>query len=290
MLDSLCFPDPVVPPIQVLRLDKNDPLISGNKFYKLKPWIKKAQQQQAGLMSCGGAWSNHLHALAAAGQRLDIPTAGLVRGLEDNNLTPTLEDCQQMGMQLIGVTRQQYRDRHEPGFAGRFEAGAGGKTLWVPEGGTCENSVRACEEIGHLINTAHLNYDFDSVWLAVGSGGTLAGIARCLHSSISLYAVPVMAHWSDVKARVNGYLNSAQAARITWVSDGYFGGFGRINQQHLAFMRQIHTQLDMPFDPVYTGKLLRRMVVACQQGDAVGTKPLLVHTGGLQGRRSLDQC
>jgi 1-aminocyclopropane-1-carboxylate deaminase len=60
--------------LAVLRLDLIDPLISGNKWFKLSSYLALAAESgAAGLISLGGAHSNHLHALAAAGQRWAFP-------------------------------------------------------------------------------------------------------------------------------------------------------------------------------------------------------------------------
>jgi 1-aminocyclopropane-1-carboxylate deaminase len=287
MIESFIWPDGKKLQVSVFRLDLNHPRISGNKYYKLKPWIEKALQQQAGLMSCGGAWSNHLHALAAAGQEQGIASYGLVRGLEAENLTITLEDCRQMGMQLLAVSRKHYADRYRTDFAARYQAILPLPVLWVPEGGTDETAVVACESIGSLLNQQYSNNRFDSVWLAVGSGGTLAGIARSLRSDVKLFAVPVMKHWQSVRDKVNNYLTAAQASRINWIGEADYGGFGRYNHQHLAFLARLEMYAGIHFDPVYTGKLLRRLVELHQFAGLNVNKPLVIHTGGLQGRRSV---
>lgn len=288
MFQTFVFPGDKPLNVHVFRLDVNHPLISGNKFYKLRPWLEKAQKQQAGLLSCGGAWSNHLHALAAAGQQADIAVFGLVRGLEQDNLTVTLEDCIDMGMQLIPITRTAYQNRYQPDFAVQYQQQLGMKTLWVPEGGTDENAVSACEYIGLEINRCQEKHRFDSVWLSVGSGGTLAGIARSLDTSLPLYAVPVLKHWDDVRYRVNSYLKPEQAERINWIGEGNFGGFGRCNQRQINFHAKLEHLSGIPFDPVYTSKLVRRMLEIQTQGNMPGENPLVIHTGGLQGRRSIE--
>ena len=287
MIQTFAFPEIPSLLIHVLRLDANHALISGNKYYKLKPWLEKALSLNAGLMSCGGAYSNHLHALAAAGQQQGIATYGLVRAMQENNLTTTLQDCQPMGMQLFPVSRADYRKRYEAGFADKYLRRIEQTALWVPEGGTDESAVAACEEIGLALNHYLQHYHFDSVWLAVGSGGTLAGIARSLHPEVPLYAVPVLKHWKDVRQRVNSYLGAQQAGRINWVERGDFGGFGRYNRQHVEFIARLEQLSGIPFEPVYTAKLVRRLHELYQSRACSGNRPLVVHTGGLQGRRSI---
>ena len=160
-------------PIHVFRLDQNHEILSGNKLYKLQPWLQKAGAEKLALLSCGGAWSNHLHALAFAGQQQGLPTYGLVRGLEENNLTFTMQDCANFGMKLIPVTREEYRQRYTDEFVLRHLERLGERALWVPEGGTDELAVTVCEQIGQRLNSLLESSGFSSVWLAVGSGGTI---------------------------------------------------------------------------------------------------------------------
>ena len=88
--------------LDLLRIDQLDPQISGNKWYKLKYNILHAHQQgKKTIISFGGAWSNHIHALAFAGNRLGIDTIGVIRGERSDKLSATLVDAEQLGMQSL---------------------------------------------------------------------------------------------------------------------------------------------------------------------------------------------
>ena len=289
MYQSFIYPSAKPLEIQVCRLDLNHPLVSGNKLYKLKPWIKQANEQNVALVSCGGAFSNHLHALAAAGHEHGLPTFGIVRGMQQNKLTVTLRDCQQMGMTLISASRSDYLKRHDADFIDAYQMYLPKNFLWVPEGGTDESSIKSCESIGVLLNEMQTKYAFDSVWIAVGSGGTVAGIARSLDPAIKLFAVPVLKEWASVKERVNDFLKPAQQLRLNWIAGGSYGGFGRIKPEHIKFMAYLEKMANIPFDPVYTSKLLRRLLEIHESNQLAGSRPLVIHTGGLQGRRSVAQ-
>ena len=274
--------------IHVYRLDKNHEVVSGNKFYKLQPWLLRAEVEKAALLSCGGAFSNHLHALAYAGKQHNIATYGLVRGLEPDSLTCTMLDCKAMGMQLIPVSRKEYRQRYSAEFAKDQLESLNVHALWVPEGGTTEAAVASCEQIGHEINRFSELHHFDSVWLAVGSGGTLAGIARSLRSDMPVFAVPVMRDWQQVKQRIAVYMTAEQRQRIQWIDHADYGGFGRLNRESLAFHRELESVSGIPFDPVYTSKLMRRMKELLLSRVLAVNAPLMIHTGGLQGRRTIE--
>lgn len=274
--------------IAVMRLDKNDAEISGNKLYKLQPWLKRALANDAGLLSCGGAFSNHLYALAAAGKRYGLQTAALVRGMEKDKMTFTMQDCAVMGMRLIPVTRQDYANRYDAGFADKYLKLFNENMLWVPEGGTGLEAVVACEQIGTEINLLNESYAFDSLWVAVGSGGTLAGLVRSLHPSIQIRAVAVMKDYQPVKKRLSKYLNQEQSNRICWVEGGWYRGFGRFRQGDVDLQLALEKSTGILLDPVYTAKLMRRMFEAYQNNEFADRRPLMLHTGGLQGRRSIN--
>lgn len=274
--------------VGILRLDKNDAQISGNKFYKLQPWLHDALHTGVGLLSCGGAYSNHLYALAAAGKRYGIKTAGLVRGLEPDNLTYTMQDCSALGMKLLAITRQEYSNRYQSGFADKYLRQFQQPMLWVPEGGTDSKAVKACEQIGIEINQLSNSYKFDALWLAVGSGGTLAGITRSLKPTVQIRAVPVMKDYLPVKKRVSEYLDKQQSARISWVENGWYQGFGQFKQADVKQLLELEKQTGVPLDPVYTAKVMRRMFEAYQNNEFSDRHPLFLHTGGLQGRRSIS--
>ena len=117
--------------LAVLRLDLLDPLLSGNKWFKLRPHIEAAAAAGAyGLISLGGAHSNHLHALAAAGQRFGFATVGLLRGeahkpgqaeaFLDDACTYAEQLCAELklnGIELLGPVPAPMERR-----AGRFRA------------------------------------------------------------------------------------------------------------------------------------------------------------------------
>ncbi len=282
------LPDAACRPLPVLRLDNLHPLVSGNKFFKLQPWVDKALASRSALLSCGGAWSNHLHALAGAGQMHQLQVHAVVRGFEAHNPTPTMIDCMAMGMQVSAVSRELYRQRYAPGFIRAQINRLGCQAIWIPEGGTDEEAVLSCEQIGHHLNQSHaMTGEFDSVWLAVGSGGTLAGLARSLNPQIKLYGVPVMSQWLDVKKRVEQLLTTEQAESIHWIDGASYGGFGRMNSAYREFFKRLDQSSGVVFDPVYTGKLVMRLAQFMLADDNAGERPLVVHTGGLQGRRSL---
>lgn len=163
--------------VAVLRLDLIDPLISGNKWFKLRHHLAQADASAApGLISLGGNHSNHLHALAAAGRRFGFATAGLLRGQPQE--TPTVRDLQALGMQLHWLGYEGYRARHQPGFWAPWQAQYPG---WhcIAEGG---GGLAGAEGCALIMQQAHAGLSaigwagYDAWWLAAGTGTTLAGL------------------------------------------------------------------------------------------------------------------
>ena len=276
--------------VAVLRLDLIDPLISGNKWFKLTGHLRLAIEAGGqGVISLGGAHSNHLHALAAAGQRFGFATVGLLRGHEQQ--TPTTRDLQALGMELHWLGYGGYRARHQPDFW----------TPWrtryphlhcVPEGGGGLAGALGCGAIPDMVRCqlSDIGWDrHDGWWLAAGTGTTLAGLVLAeqgAHPVHGALAVPDDHGVAQNVAAIFGQVGrEASAFRLHPASRG---GFARTDADLLEFTARAETDSDLPLEPIYTGKALLALhdqVVAGQI--AKGTRLIFIHTGGLQGRRAM---
>ncbi|WDY56497.1 1-aminocyclopropane-1-carboxylate deaminase/D-cysteine desulfhydrase [Pseudomonas sp. PSKL.D1] len=267
----------------ILRLDLIDPLISGNKWFKLRHHLDQAHAAGAlGLISLGGNHSNHLHALAAAGKRFGFRTAGLLRGHPQD--TPTVRDLQALGMELHWLGYGAYRSRHEPGFWAPWQARYPG---WhcIPEGGGGLAGAKGCALIVEQAQAQlpTLGWpDFDAWWLAAGTGTTLAGLVlaeagrRAVHGAL---AVPMDHGVPQAVAELAG-------AHGYQLHDACRGGFAKLDDELLAFIDTTEQQTGVPLEALYTGKALMALRDQVQAGLFVpGTRLVFVHTGGLQGRR-----
>src|SRR5687767_13347273 len=142
--------------IFVLRLDKIHPEISGNKWFKLKPWIEQVYlQEKEGIVTFGGAYSNHLHAVAACCHELNLRSAGIVRGEQPENFSPTLTDLQQKGMQLHFISRSAYAEkaRQEEFYKKEFPG-----LLLVPEGGAGEPGIAGASDIAGFFENENFTH------------------------------------------------------------------------------------------------------------------------------------
>lgn len=274
--------------VAILRLDRIDPLISGNKWFKLVEHLKAADRAGAqGIISLGGAHSNHLHALAAAGRRLGFETVGLLRGHPQQ--TPTVEDLQAFGMQLHWLGYGGYRARHEPGFWEPWQAQYPNLHA-VPEGGGGLAGALGCKALREQVNTQlnHLGWsDYQGWWLACGTGTTLAGLVLAEAGERAVYGALAVPEDHGVAAQVEAIIRETDMAMTNYaLFDASRGGFAKVDPVLLEFIDNTEQSSGVPLEPLYTGKALLALKEQIEAGRfEPGTRLIFVHTGGLQGRR-----
>lgn len=284
----------------VKRDDLLHPTVSGNKWRKLKYPLRYAIDSQAkGLLSFGGAYSNHLHALAAIGQQLALPTLAIVRGEASSQHNPTLTDARRWGMSLKFVDRQQYRLRQDPNWLAELSAQYPGYYL-IPEGGSCAQALPGVAELwpelaaqlgsssACPLPSIQLPSTIDQLILPVASGGTLAGLisARPAASRLTGYAVLKGASW--LKEEVCA-LYPAAAPDNGWQLrlDHHGGGYAKSSIEDSAAIARLSEQLALPLEPIYSGKALLGLFRDIAAGYYPARSQLVfLHTGGLQGARS----
>ncbi|WP_341963417.1 pyridoxal-phosphate dependent enzyme [Pseudomonas sp. RC10] len=275
--------------VAILRLDLIDPLISGNKWFKLSHHLAAAKKTGAeGVISLGGAHSNHLHALAAAGKRFGFSTVGLLRG--HSMETPTVLDLQAFGMELHWLGYAGYRARHEADFW----------TPWrerypqlypIPEGGGGRDGALGCAEIVRQARDqlADIGWDdYDGWWLACGTGTTLAGLVLAEDGLRKVFGAMAVPEGHGVAENVAAILGGDRDVRYELL-DASRGGFAKVDATLLDFIATRESQSGVPLEPLYTGKALLALQQAVEAGRfAQGTRLIFVHTGGLQGKRASD--
>ncbi|MBO3276543.1 1-aminocyclopropane-1-carboxylate deaminase/D-cysteine desulfhydrase [Pseudomonas schmalbachii] len=278
--------------LALLRLDLVDEQVSGNKWFKLAPYLRQAADLGLrGLISLGGAHSNHLHALAAAGARFGFETAGLLRGLEQD--TPTVRDLRDFGMDLHWLGYAGYRERHAPGFWAPWRERYP-HLLPVDEGGGGLPGAQGCAGlVGQLrAQLPALGWaDYHQLWVAAGSGTTLAGLVSGedgAHEVVGAMAVPP---GHGVEGQVPRLLQAAGRADEGYrLIDASRGGFARLDARLARFMAEFQKATGVPLEPLYTGKLLLALHDEVQAGRAPrGSRIVAVHSGGLQGLRALQE-
>nr|WP_225587507.1 pyridoxal-phosphate dependent enzyme [Methylomonas fluvii] len=268
----------------IKRDDLLHPIISGNKWRKLKYILNHALCAGADcIVSMGGAYSNHLHALAFSGKALGLKTIGYIRGERPPQLNATLHDLLDWGMELRFVSRNDYRQLRDykahdslPGLqAGQY---------WLPEGGATDLALQGVAEL-----VDEIEIDFDIVAVACGTGTTLAGL---LASPLTQQAIGVAALKGgdflidDVEQLLNKQGITSHADRRILV-DYHFGGFAKTTPALLAFMQDFQQRHGIELEPIYTGKLLFALCdLIRKRYFPAGQRIVAIHTGGLQGKRN----
>jgi 1-aminocyclopropane-1-carboxylate deaminase len=267
----------------IKREDLIHPFVSGNKFRKLKYNLRQAKiENQTTVLTFGGAYSNHIAAVAYAGKENDFKTIGVIRGDEltdkiDDN--PTLKFAQECGMQLVFVSRDNYRLKTAPSFLEQLEQQYGSFYL-VPEGGTNALAIKGCEEI--LTNE---DTSFDYIGCAVGTGGTISGIINSALPHQKILGFPAL-KGDFLQDEICNFVHNDNWELIT---DYHFGGYAKVNDELIAFINWFFEQTRIPLDPVYTGKMVFGIFDLINKNYfPENSKILLIHTGGLQGIQGMN--
>ena len=259
------------------------PTVSGNKYRKLKYNLQKVQSENyKGILTFGGAFSNHVAATAAAGHALNIPTVGIIRGEELSSkmeLNPTLKFAQSCGMHLEFVSRAVYKQKTDSAYL-KTLLEAYENCYILPEGGTNALAIKGCQEILTDEDRA-----FDVICCAVGTGGTIAGLINSSLPNQKIIGFPALK---------GGFLNEdicKFATQSNWeLWEAYhFGGYAKVDSKLITFMNDFKTTYKIPLDPVYTAKMMYGIFDAIQSGEIPkDAKVLAIHTGGLQGIEGMN--
>ncbi|WP_236808920.1 1-aminocyclopropane-1-carboxylate deaminase/D-cysteine desulfhydrase [Amycolatopsis albispora] len=258
------------------RDDLIHPEFPGNKWRKLKGNIEAARECGA-VVTFGGAYSHHIRAVAAAGARFGLRTTGFIRGEEHLPLNETLAYAVARGMELHYLDRTTYRAKNDPEFLAGLRARFGEFHL-IPEGGSNALGVRGCTEI-----VAELDFAYDVVCCACGTGGTLAGIARALPADRQALGFSVLKGGGFLRDDVARLQRAAFGeATGNWsIELGYhFGGYAKQNNALTGFIREFEAKHGLTLDRVYEAKMMYGLYDLVRQGKfAPGTRIVAVIAG-----------
>ena len=261
--------------LSVRRFDRLHPEISGNKWFKLQDWLSDLRKDEV-VLSFGGAYSNHLLALSAAGKELGIKTIGIVRGEEVNN--PWISTMRKNGMLLHFVSREAYRLKNQDSFINDLQEQFGHCRI-IPEGGAGSTGIDGA--MG-MVNDVEL---YDWIALPGGTGTSAAGIAKKLqNSSCRILCFQVLKGDSIIKSELKATsdfdVENFQNLQIE--TEFHFGGYAKSNEELKSFQKQWIEQTGIPIDLIYGAKALFGLYDKFQMG-FWGENPsvLYIHTGGL---------
>lgn len=260
------------------REDQLHTFVSGNKYRKLKYNLKTAEASgYKTLLTFGGAYSNHIAAVAHAGYILGFKTIGIIRGeelhteLENNS---TLRFARDNGMQFKFISREDYRNKNSEAFLNTLKHEYNNFYL-IPEGGTNTLAVKGCEEILTKQDEA-----FDVICCSVGTGGTISGLINCSKVRQQVLGFPAL-KGSFLHQDISKFVSKTNWRLIT---DYHFGGYAKVNPELISFINQFKIENNIQLDPIYTGKMMFGIFDLIDKNYfPKGSKILAIHTGGLQG-------
>ena len=262
------------------RDDQLHPVISGNKWRKLKFSLDHALYSGTDtIISMGGMYSNHLHALAYACKALGLKAIAYIRGEAPALLTPTLVDLTAWGMELRFISRTEYRQlRHYKGCLDL--PGLKPQQYWLPEGGAQALALNGVAEL-----VAEIDVAYDYLCVPCGTGATLAGLIAATPNHVSLLGFAALKNAGFLNTDVSSLL--AQDKSNWQINlDYHFGGFASTTPELLSFISAFETQTGIPLEPVYTGKMMYALYDLISKAYfSAGQRIIAVHTGGLQGDR-----
>ena len=276
----------------IKREDVLHPFLSGNKYRKLKyNLLEMYNRGFTKLLTFGGAYSNHILAVAIAGFQYKIPSIGIVRGeeLAENiprtlKKNPTLAKAYQLGMRFEFISRKTYRNKNDPFFLKTLQ-NKYPKAYMLPEGGTNSLAIRGCEEI---LDSACDAFDF--IATPLGTGGTFIGLVNTIKTHQKVLGFSALkaknqlenvSHYKSLKKGSNAY-------KI--FSEDFFGGYAKFNKDLIDFLNDFKSQTNILLDPIYNGKMMYRILDLIKNNYfSPNTKILAIHTGGLQGMAGFNE-
>ena len=274
--------------LYVKRDDLLHPVVQGNKWRKLEPVVETLQRGEfEGVITFGGPFSNHIHAVASAGRHFGFPTAAVIRGSSVDLHNPTLAHAHACGMQLIPVSKKDY------------DAGPSGETVknileqyprhyHLPEGGATRAAILNCSQIAAEIlqQTPGVADAQRFVAIPAGTGSTAAGVIGELGEQGSVLVFPA-ADYGISEARIRSGVEMAFSATCPPFEchTAYtFGHFAAFSPELIELTREFLSQTGILLDPVYTSKMMWGLFDLLAHGHfPKGAVITAVHTGGLQG-------
>ena len=270
--------------VDILRLDEVHPFISGNKIFKLKYYLERALANKIKtIVTFGGAYSNHLAATADACRKCGLKSIGIVRGEEPKSLSPTLQFCLQQDMQLIFADRQLYQNISK-GEVDKFPGLEELKDfIIIPEGGYGSEGRHGAE----TITTFFDENSYTHICVSVGTATTLGGIVNNT-SNAKVLGFPALKGLNDIKERM--LFLGTENTNWEIISSYNFGGYTKHDDKLIHFMSAFYHKHHIPLDFVYTGKMMYGVYDLINNNFFEnGARILCIHTGGLQGNKSLPE-
>ena len=281
-LDQLSLPEFSAKNIEVsvLRLDKIHPVISGNKWFKLRYYLEEAKAlHKKKIATFGGAWSNHIIATAAACRLNGLEATGIIRGEEASELSPTLKQAREMGMQLIFISREDYSMKKIP------EEINGDDYYFISEGGYGMKGAAGAATILDCVEKETCSH----ICCAAGTGTMMAGLVQASSEQNNIVGISVLKNNFEIEQDVKSLVPDNKI-NFDLIHDYHFGGYAKHKPELINFMNEFYRATSIPSDFVYTGKLFYAIHdLMAKDYFPYRSRLLVIHSGGLQGNASLNK-
>jgi 1-aminocyclopropane-1-carboxylate deaminase len=266
--------------LDVLRLDKMHEVVSGNKWFKLKYYLQQAKaDNKTTIATFGGAWSNHIIATAFAAKEAGLKSVGIIRGEKQPILSQTLQLALKNEMELTYVTRQQYHYNET-----LMKSFANEEWFWVNEGGYGALGAKGAAEILTITETSHYTH----IIASVGTGTMLAGLILSSTKSQQVIGISSMKGNLALEEQVRKLLPAGMQNNFTIFHDYHFGGYAKHPPKLIDFINDSYSKYHVPLDIVYTSKTFYAIEdLAEKTFFKPGSNILMIHSGGLQGNKSV---
>ncbi|HCL05621.1 MAG TPA: 1-aminocyclopropane-1-carboxylate deaminase [Chitinophagaceae bacterium] len=266
----------------ILRLDLVHPIVSGNKWFKLKYYLEEAKTKGAGCVaSFGGAYSNHIVALAYAAKMNGFTSKGFIRGDEETTLSSTLQEAKSYGMELVFIDRNQYKDKTS--IIKAYDQPA---YYWIPEGGYGILGAKGAADILSVADSSCYSH----ILCATGTGTMMSGLILAAQPHQKIIGISVLKNHVSIAEEIKALTGHTTTARFECIHGYDFGGYAKHPESLLTFMYELWNKEQLPTDIVYTAKLCYAVKeLISKQFFPANSKLLLIHSGGLQGNRSLAE-
>ena len=230
----------------------------------------------------GGAYSNHILATAFACKVSGFQSVGFIRGEKPEDYSTTLQQAEEYGMQLIFISRDQYKQKDE--IASEF---AHMNWYWIDEGGYGSTGAKGAEDILKYSSAG----SYTHILASVGTGTMLTGLSMASSADQQVIGISSMKGNLSLENAVQSLIpKDTPHAPFKIIHDYHFGGYAKHPETLINFIEESLTLYDLPLDIVYTGKLLYAIKDLVQKNFfAKGSKLLMIHSGGLQGNASLGE-
>jgi len=270
----------------VKREDLIHPSISGNKWRKLQGYF--TDFRDAGIVTLGGPFSNHLHATAAVCHFLDIPLVCLVRGEDADLENPTLYDLQAWGADIIRLNRTAFRAARSQNALPEDLRKVYADWCFIPEGGLDKPALPGIQQLALEIREQFESWP-DVIVLPMGSGTTAFALRHFIPPTSRIVGVRAVAD-PALRERWATRFSELSSGRELEIVEGFeWGGFGRYDQKLLNWMNWVKVELGLEMDLVYNSKAFYALYQWIKEGKFSSSQTILyIHTGGLQGNRSLE--